>query len=393
MRNIIITGGELFNKGAQAMVFITVDEMKKRFPNHQIYVLSEMDYRRSDKEKDIYNFQFTCWYPLKYAKAQTNPLTKLMCMVKNHKEYKEVFELYSQTDFMLDISGYALGSNWGYQYCNSYLEHLIYAEAFNIPVYLLPQSFGPFDFKGDEGINTDALIKKLLPNVKLIFAREQDGYNMLKENYHLNNVIKTYDLVLNNKNIDLKNIYKEIPEFNVPLIENKSVAIIPNSRNKDVGNNTVLIDFYKVCINELLRRGYFIYLLSHSTGDVEICNEIKQEVSNDKVILIDDELSCIEFNQIAPKFDFMIASRFHSIVHAYKNSVPCIILGWAIKYQELAAQYSQEKYLFDVRNEIDINEVVGVINELIENLDKETLVIKEKCHEIQKENIFDLIEL
>lgn len=26
MRNIIITGGELFNKGAQAMVFITVHE-------------------------------------------------------------------------------------------------------------------------------------------------------------------------------------------------------------------------------------------------------------------------------------------------------------------------------------------------------------------------------
>ena len=30
MKNIIITGGELFNKGAQAMTFITVDEMKKR---------------------------------------------------------------------------------------------------------------------------------------------------------------------------------------------------------------------------------------------------------------------------------------------------------------------------------------------------------------------------
>ena len=43
MKNIIITGGELFNKGAQAMTFITVDEMKKRFTDHNIYVLSEMD--------------------------------------------------------------------------------------------------------------------------------------------------------------------------------------------------------------------------------------------------------------------------------------------------------------------------------------------------------------
>ena len=29
MRNIIITGGELFNKGAQAMTFVAVDELKK----------------------------------------------------------------------------------------------------------------------------------------------------------------------------------------------------------------------------------------------------------------------------------------------------------------------------------------------------------------------------
>ena len=32
MRNIIITGGGLENKGAQAMTFITVNELAKRFP-------------------------------------------------------------------------------------------------------------------------------------------------------------------------------------------------------------------------------------------------------------------------------------------------------------------------------------------------------------------------
>lgn len=43
MRNVIITGGELFNKGAQAMTFIAVDELRRRFPEHQIFLLSEMD--------------------------------------------------------------------------------------------------------------------------------------------------------------------------------------------------------------------------------------------------------------------------------------------------------------------------------------------------------------
>ena len=63
MKNIIITGGELFNKGAQAMTFIAVDELKKRFPAHQILVLSELDLQRSKEEREQYAFQFIGWYP------------------------------------------------------------------------------------------------------------------------------------------------------------------------------------------------------------------------------------------------------------------------------------------------------------------------------------------
>ncbi len=56
-RYILITGGELFNKGAQSMTFITVNEMKNRFPNHEVLVVSGMDYKRSEEEKGIYNFE------------------------------------------------------------------------------------------------------------------------------------------------------------------------------------------------------------------------------------------------------------------------------------------------------------------------------------------------
>ena len=38
MGNVIITGGDLKNKGAQAMTFVTVDEIKKRFPEERIYL-------------------------------------------------------------------------------------------------------------------------------------------------------------------------------------------------------------------------------------------------------------------------------------------------------------------------------------------------------------------
>ena len=57
-RYILITGGELFNKGAQAMTFITVDKMKEMFPDHEIIVFSHRDANRSETEKENYRFKF-----------------------------------------------------------------------------------------------------------------------------------------------------------------------------------------------------------------------------------------------------------------------------------------------------------------------------------------------
>ena len=37
MKNILIVGANFNNKGAQAMLFVTVDEIRKRFPDAKIY--------------------------------------------------------------------------------------------------------------------------------------------------------------------------------------------------------------------------------------------------------------------------------------------------------------------------------------------------------------------
>ena len=86
MRNIIITGGELFNKGAQAMTFVAVDELKKRFPEHEIYLLSEMDLERPKAEREQYAFSFTGWYPIKFARCQKNLPLRLLCKVRKNNQ-------------------------------------------------------------------------------------------------------------------------------------------------------------------------------------------------------------------------------------------------------------------------------------------------------------------
>lgn len=394
MRNIIITGGELFNKGAQAMTFITVDELKKRFPEHQIYVLSPMDLQRHPSEREKYAFEFMGWYPIKFAHCQSNPLARKMNMLRNGNELREAEAIYKNTDMMIDISGYALGSNWNYEYCNTYLEHLEFAKAFGIPVYLMPQSFGPFEFSGDKGRELDQRIRKLLPGVKTICAREQEGYDSLVNTYHLNNVCLKGDLVLNNKGIDLANIYKEVSQIQIPEIKDNSVGIIPNGRTIAVGDKENVLLFYKTIIKRLLFLDKNIYLVSHSSQDSELCEAIKNMFSdNENVVFLSEDFSCLEFNELVKEFRYVVASRFHSIVHAYKNGVPCVVLGWATKYHELLEQFGQIRYMFDVRDNLEMDTVCKVIEEMDSSYTVESSKILNCLTTVQKENVFDILSL
>lgn len=390
MRNIIITGGELFNKGAQAMTFVTVSELKKRFPNHKIILLSEMDKSRPKEEKAKYAFDFMGWYPIKFARAQKNPILKLLCKLHNAEEYNECYNIYTNTDMMVDISGYALGSNWGVNSLNIYADNLEYASCFNIPYYILPQSFGPFNFSEDKKA-IDERIKKFLPSVKCICAREEEGYRELKEYYKLNNILLLNDIVLNNKNVELSKIYNDFTLDNVIKLNQKSVAIIPNNKSFELSNNNDLYQYYNDIIDLLNEYGYTIYILYHSTQDIEICKKIYNDNSDKNVILLNKEFNCIEYSEIVKQVDFIVASRFHSIVHSFKENIPCIALGWAEKYKVLLGKFEQDKYNFDVRNNIDETQLSGAIKALINNLKLEKNLIEKNLKEIQKENIFDIV--
>lgn len=390
MRNIIITGGELFNKGAQAMTFITVNEIKKRFPEHKIYLLSEMDLARPAVERGMYAFDFTGWYPVKFAKSQHDPLLRLACKLRNGKELAEAEAIYQNCDAMIDISGYALGSNWSLQNNSRYLNHLEFAHAFGIPVYLMPQSFGPFDF-GEEHPGINARCRKLLPRCRAIFAREQEGYDALVNTYGLTNVQLAPDLVLNNKGIDLENVFREIPQMDLPEIMPGSIAIVPNGRNLSVGNDREVLELYRAAIRRGLAQGKTVYLLHHATSDARICVQLKEDFAGEQVVLLEQEFSCLEFNELVQRFDYLVASRFHSIVHAYKNGVPCVVLGWAKKYEDLAARFGQQEYLLDVRSCVDGFALGAAMDCMNKNRDEESRRIRDHISAVQRENVFDIL--
>ena len=393
MRNIIITGGELFNKGAQAMTFIAVHELAERFPDHKVYLLSEMDLARPKSEREQYAFEFLGWHPIKFAKSQKNFLLRSLCKVRNGNALAEAEKVYRNCDLMIDISGYALGSNWSKRNNERYLNHLEFAKAFGIPVYLMPQSFGPFDF-GEAHPGIHERCRELLPTCRVILAREQEGYGALVDTYGLTNVQLAPDLVLNNKGIDLSHVFKKVPVYELPEIRHGSIAVIPNGRNLSVGDETAVMELYVAAIRKGLEQGKNVYLLHHATSDAEICVKLKAAFAEEaEVILLEREFNCLEFNELVQKFDYLVASRFHAIVHAYKNGIPCVVLGWAKKYEELLAQFEQSIYLFDIRNLVDKSDIIRVMDQMNERKNRESQTIRCHLELMQQYNVFDVLRI
>lgn len=395
---ILITGGELFNKGAQSMTFIAVNELKNMFPDKKIILLSGQDYERSEEYKNQYLFDILPINILLTSELLGGVykyIWRLRSKKYNKKAYKSLIpkfkEILNNTYAIIDISGYALSSQWGITGSMRYLTKLILAKKYHIEVYIMPQSFGPFTYNGIFKIIINQLIKVYMRYPKIIFARENEGYKFLHYDYQLENVRKTYDLVLLNKSINLSNIYKVNPKI-IEYKNAKDVAIVPNMRNFDHGNTEQIMLMYDIIINKLIGLGKTVCLVRHSYEDIEACKMIKNRFSdNNNVILIVDDMSCIEFDELIKKFDFLIGSRFHSIVHAYKNGIPCIAIGWATKYRELLETFKQEKYIFDVRNNIDANEINKSIDVMLNKYKEESNTILSILNEVQKFNVFDVI--
>lgn len=391
MKNIIITGGELFNKGAQSMTFMTVDKMKQKYPDAEIIVLSTKDYERSSKEKEEYDFKilpFTTGWVYELSGGVTNALWKVKNTIKtsSYKKYEvekeELKKILEHTIYMIDVSGFAFSSQFSTNRSVDFLLRIYLAKKFNIPVVIMPQSYGPFDFKGKDKLIINQLAKRTLSYPEVIYTRENEGHKMMEETFGLKNLKRSTDMVLLNKSIDYSNVYANdldhLKSFNIE----KGVGVVPNKENFSRGDNVLKV--YKTIIETALKNNKVVYILRHSHDDKEACSIIKDAFrENENVKLINDDISSIEFDMIVENLELIIGSRFHSIVHAYKKSVPVIGIGWATKYHELLARFDQSRYMFDVRKDIDLDEVESNTKYMLSNLEEESEKIENKLIEIQ----------
>lgn len=394
----VIIGGEFVNKGAEAMLIGAVNSVKRYDKDAMITAL--IGYGEIDKkivsglEIDALLYTVDSIDVLLDLKKNTKYVIKNTIKHIIHKKGAikicAIKKAFTKADYVIDISGYGLTSRWPLSMNNLYLDRISLAVKLNpkCKVVLLPQSFGPFSYS-DPHYNDK--IKRVLEKCYLIYARESVGYRFLKE-MGLNNVKKSYDSVLLSTQMNIEELENTF-SFTPIKVESNAVGIIPNIRIFDktgIGEQDG-IKLYASVIKRLLITSNKIYLLPHSGEDIESCREIKELFYNDdRVVFVNKIYHSYEFQYIAGQFKYIIASRFHSIVHAYKESTPAIIIGWAEKYEELAEAFEQKKYIISINDSMDIMD--AVLDLMEENYIRERERISHNMAKVQETDCFEFLD-
>ena len=380
--NVVIVGANFGNKGAQSMLFTTVATIRRSYPDAQIF-FAHANNEPCLKENFLFDEFYYNNYLFKFSsnKIYLTPPHITWCPPQ------KIFQTIEQADLIIDISGFALGSKWGANNSLAYLNNIKIARAFNIPIILMPQSFGPFDFGAQQKILDEEILATLIYPIK-IFAREYDGMIPLRERYKLKNVSLHPDLVLSSPGVKPSDIFKTVPKFSVPKVVSAScVGVVPNLRSFDHSGRPwqTLQAFYEI-INFLLKEGKIVYLFRHSVEDITPCRWLKALFADDvRVVLWENDFSCFEYDEVCRQFDFLIVGRFHGIVHAYRNNIPCLLMGWAVKYKELARLMYQSQYIFDLSApEIDMRKIFYAIRDMENNLDLNKKILSERLAQVQK---------
>ena len=340
------------------MLFTCINEFSKRFPGSECYFCT------SETLNDYKNFRFNYVHignhSLEFERGDYRFLPKMIIKGIVRKisgngnrilEELELGRIISSIDMIVDISGFALSSDFGTGVPETYFSWFETAYRRDIPLILMPQSFGPFDY-GENQEKIDHLANKYLNYAALVFAREEKSYKSVKDRFDPRGLRYCPDSVLVGEFPDSPDkVFKE-SKMNIPVLEGKGWAgVIPNKRTteKGIGREAVL-NRYIAAIKHLKKRGKKVCVLTHSAEDIDICRSLEKALGDDAqgIRFIYNDLSCFEYDALCRKFDFIVSSRYHSIIHAYRNSVPVIALAWAEKYRALATLFGQEKYVLDI---------------------------------------------
>ena len=343
--NICIYGANFRNKGAELMLRAVVQYLNQHVPDARVAMaptgLSQHSYRQRARLG-------------LYQEVSPRNWGRLRCYIPHlipaRVRVGYGLLLDGEMDALLDISGYAYGDVWGLaQQETAARQAEYYTKRGRIHV-LMPQAFGPFD---DPDIRVS--FRRLCAGSSVVFARDGTSLNHVKGVLGENNNVRLAP--------DFTCLYSgHQPE--TPTIWSHRVALLPNKRMCDMPSVELrerYAGFISAVVNAVRQAGAEpVWLLHECCEDRPVVDELNKALSKPPDVV--EELDIGRLKGILGACYVVVGARYHGLVSALSQGVPCVGCGWSHKYAALFEEYACPECL------LSVDESAGRIEEAVGSL-------------------------
>ncbi|MEA5448617.1 polysaccharide pyruvyl transferase family protein [Leptolyngbya sp. CCNP1308] len=335
-----IRGVQFENKGAELMLYAVVQQLKEWDEKNVVAMRAKVG---SYSQRAQAGVSQLLWSDKTFPIIGSSPNLALNLIPQKTKDRLGLVT-YSQIDAVLDASGFNYSDQWGLEKTNTMLDLAVRCKKAGKKVIFLPQAFGPFK---DPAIRKS--FSKVLSYSDLIFARDDISYKYLIDIGGDSSKIKMSP--------DFTNLLKGIPPENLPQDIHKRVCVIPNIRMTDKTSDKVsgaYFHFLESSIKITRAKGLNPLIVVHETCDIELAKALQNRFDPSLEIII--EKNPLRLKGLIGKSYAVIGSRFHGLINALSQGVPCVATAWSHKYHMLMKDYDCFECLLtdvDVDNEIE----------------------------------------
>lgn len=401
------------NRGDQALIWQTVQLAKEAGNIGKYYMLATKENSVQSSKEGILNLETILPHPSTHFESNNNiqykkslklkwifvsvlDSVKALCFLYRFprsivskicsKDKKNTLDFIKKADKIFVKGGGFIHSYGGIvnTYANFYdLYHVILALKLKKDVYVLPNSYGPF-----LSIGSGRLVKRVLSKCKYVSSRESVSKEMLYSNLQVESELHPDLAFYLEMDDDLTK--EQISKLNAIPFEKKCVAItVRPYRFNGYDNPEEKYLKYKSAVQlfakHIYQNGFHPVFVEHTFAktdhekDMSCINDIVDMIKQDNInieysVYSDLSLTCRQLKYVYSKFEYIVGTRFHSVIFSLASSVPAIAITYGgNKGYGIMKDIGLAEYTVDIAG-IENDTLISKFSKLVD----ETPKVKEK---------------
>lgn len=247
------------------------------------------------------------------------------------KKTRQTIDLYRNSGAAFVKGGgfiHSFGGPTAFYFIYYHLYPLYLANRLGVPIYVMPNSFGPVD-----GFLCKWQVNRALRKCKIIYCRENVSYKYMTKHFPDIEFKESFDfgLYLQSKE---RNLTLALPQNKQKVAITVRPYRFPEHVNGDELYRNYILQIAEFC-KYLISQNYHIVLVQHTLAqnahedDLHAAKEISALLPADGYeIFADETFNCREMKYLYSHFDYIVGTRFHSVIFSMMEGVPPLAIAY-----------------------------------------------------------------